>query len=146
MARVHELAIGADLDNLKRVRSFVESTGEALGIAPAVLGDLCLVVDEAVTNIIIHGYDGADGFVNVLMNCDNDAVIITIRDSAKPFNAELVATPDLDASLAERKLGGLGVFLIRKMTDEAEFRSLPGGGNELRMVKRGVMKGKNREG
>jgi anti-sigma regulatory factor (Ser/Thr protein kinase) len=135
MSQVFEASIEADLDNLKQARSFIESSGKALGVKSDTLGDLCLVVDEAVTNIILHGYDGREGNVDLQMEQDGDAVVITIRDTAKSFDAADVETPHLETSLREREFGGMGVFLIRKLTDEAEFRTLPGG-NELRLVKR----------
>jgi len=138
MSRVFEFSIEADLGNLKEVRSFIESSGNSLGVKSDTLGDLCLVVDEAVTNIILHGYDGRDGNVDVQMERSGDSVVISIRDTAKPFDAADVKTPHLETSLREREFGGMGVFLIRKLTDEAEFRTLPAGGNELRLVKRGA--------
>jgi serine/threonine-protein kinase RsbW len=135
MSRFFEFSIEADLENLKEVRSFIESSGNALGVISDTLGDLCLVVDEAVTNIILHGYDGRDGNVDVQMERDGDSVVISIRDTANSFDAADVETPHLETSLREREFGGMGVFLIRKLTDVAEFRSLPGQGNELRLVK-----------
>ena len=136
MTQVFEYSIEADLENLKEARSFIESSGNALGLNSDTLGDLCLVVDEAVTNIILHGYDGRDGTVDIQMERDGDSIVISIRDAAKSFDAADVETPHLKTSLREREFGGMGVFLIRKLTDEAEFRTLPAGGNELRLVKR----------
>jgi len=80
MSQVFEASIEADLDNLKQARSFIESSGKALGVTSDTLGDLCLVVDEAVTNIIIHGYDDRDGNVDIQMERDGDAIVISIRD------------------------------------------------------------------
>ncbi len=138
MPQVFEFSIEADLGNLKEIRSFIESSGKGLGVDPVTLGDLCLVVDEAVTNIILHGYNGQGGAVDVQVKREGDDVVISIRDQADAFNAKDVETPHLDTSLAEREFGGMGVFLIRKLTDEAEFRTLAGQGNELRLLKRGA--------
>jgi serine/threonine-protein kinase RsbW len=135
MSRVFEFSIEADLENLKEVRSFILKSGNTLGVKNDTLGDLCLVVDEAVTNIVLHGYDGREGTVDVQMERDGDSVVISIRDTAESFDAAEVETPHLETSLREREFGGMGVFLIRKLTDEAEFRALPGQGNELRLVK-----------
>jgi serine/threonine-protein kinase RsbW len=135
MSRVFEFSIEADLENLKEVRSFILKSGNTLGVKNDTLGDLCLVVDEAVTNIVLHGYDGREGNVDVQMERDGDSVVISIRDTAESFDAADVETPHLETSLREREFGGMGIFLIRKLTDEAEFRTLPGLGNELRLVK-----------
>ena len=136
MPRVFELAVDANLENLGEIRSFIRRAGAALGVRDDVLGDLCLVVDEAVTNVIVHGYQGAGGTVDIHVQRDGDAVVILLRDQARTFDGRGVESPHLDESLAERKPGGMGVYLIRKLTDEAVYRPLPGRGNELRLVKR----------
>lgn len=139
MPQVFELAVDADLENLREIRAFVQQAGAALGVRDDALGDLCLVVDEAVTNVILHGYQGAGGPVEIHVQQDGDAVVILLRDRAPAFDGRGVEAPHLDESLAERKFGGMGVYLIRKLTDEAEYRPRAGHGNELRLVKRGAI-------
>ena len=135
MSQVFEYSAEAGLDNLKKFRTFVESSGNALGVNADTLGDLCLVVDEAVTNTIIHGYDGQEGTVTIHVSREGENLVISIFDKAKSFDGSDVEAPHLETSLAEREFGGMGVFLIRKLTDQAEFRNLPDGGNELYLVK-----------
>ena len=137
--QVFDLSVKASLDKLKEVRDYIDQAGARLGVSESALGDLRLVVDEAVTNVILHGYGDIDGIVEVHMAGDGDAVIIRIRDRAKTFDASQVDTPKLDTALKDRPFGGMGIFLIRKMTDEAEFLPLPGGGNEIRLLKRGAI-------
>jgi serine/threonine-protein kinase RsbW len=139
MPQVFELAVEADLENLREIRAFVQQAGAALGVRDDALGDLCLVVDEAVTNVILHGYQGASGPVEIHVQRDGDAVVVLLRDRAPAFDGRGVEAPHLDESLAERKFGGMGVYLIRKLTDEADYRPRTGHGNELRLVKRGVI-------
>ena len=134
-----DLSIKASLDNLLKVRQYIDQAGERLGVNESALADLRLVVDEAVTNVIIHGYGDLDGMVELNMERDGGAVIIRIRDRAKTFDASHISAPQLDTALKDRPFGGMGVFLIKKMTDEAEFLPLPGGGNEIRLVKRGAI-------
>ena len=139
MERVFDLSIKASLDNLLKVRQYINQAGERLGVNESALADLRLVVDEAVTNVIIHGYGDLDGVVELHMEGDGDSVIIHIRDQAESFDASHVNKPQLDKALKDRPFGGMGIFLIKKMTDEAEFLPLPGGGNEIRLVKRGAI-------
>ena len=134
--QVFDLSIKASLDNLLKVRQYINQMGERLGVNEGALADLCLAVDEAVTNVIIHGYDDIDGLVELHMERDGDAVVIRIRDRAKTFDPSHVNAPQLDTALKDRPFGGMGIFLIKKMTDEAVFLPLPGGGNEIRLVKR----------
>ena len=137
--QVFDLSVNASLDNLQKVRRYIDQAGASLGVNEEAMGDLRLVVDEAVTNVIIHGYGDLDGVVELHMEGEGDAVIIRIRDRAKTFDPSHVSTPQLDIALKDRPFGGMGIFLIRKMTDEAEFLPLPGGGNEIRLVKRGAI-------
>jgi len=143
MSQVFEFSTVAELENLKKVRSFIKNSGNTLGVNGETLGDLCLVVDEAVTNIILHGYEGQDGTIDIQLSREGDSVVISICDKAKSFDAKKVDSPHLDTSLADREYGGMGVFLIRKIADEAEFLALPGGGNELRLLKRNAFSHKH---
>ena len=130
-----EYSVDARLEELQRVRAFVDRTGATLGLNAKTLGDLRLIVDEAVTNIIVHGYGDQSGRVTILMEIDGGAVVVRIRDNARPFEADAVPRPHLEESLEKRAPGGMGIHLIRKLSDEAVFKSGPGG-NELRIVKR----------
>jgi serine/threonine-protein kinase RsbW len=137
--QVFDLSVKANLDNLQKVRQYIDQAGANLGVNEEAMGDLRLVIDEAVTNVIIHGYGDDDGVVEIHMEAEGDAVVIRIRDHAETFDPSDVNAPQLDTALKDRPFGGMGIFLIRKMTDEAEFLPLPGGGNEIRLVKRGVI-------
>jgi len=138
-ARAFDLAVNASLDNLQEVRSFIDRAGASLGISESVLGDLRLAVDEAVTNVVLHGYGNAGGDVELHMRADGDDAVISILDRAGRFDPHDVKPPRLDTPLHDRPAGGMGIFLIRQMTDLAEFLPRPGGGNEIRLVKRGVI-------
>jgi len=137
--QVFDFLVKASLDNLQEIRSYIDRVGARLGVNESALGDLRLAVDEAVTNVILHGYGKLDGIVELHMQSDGDAVVIRIRDRARTFDPSQVSAPQLDTALRNRPLGGMGIFLIRKMMDEAEFLPLPGGGNEIRLVKRGAI-------
>jgi len=102
--QVFDLSVKASLDNLQVVRDYITQAGNRLGVNDEALGDLLLVVDEAVTNVVIHGYgadgfDGGDGLVELHMEADGDAVIIHIRDRAETFDPSHVGSPQLDTAL-----------------------------------------------
>lgn len=137
--QVFDLSVQASLDNLEEVRAYIDRAGASLGVNERTLGDLRLVVDEAVTNIIIHGYDGSEGEVELHMHAEGDAVVIRIRDRAGSFDPGGVNDPQLGTAFKDRPFGGMGLFLIREMTDEADFLPRAGGGNELRLLKRGAI-------
>lgn len=129
------LSISAQLDRLASVRGFVRETAADAGCSDEVVDDLVQAVDESVTNVIEHGYMGRPGNVEVELECAPERVTIRIRDTAPPFDPTEVPTPDTTAPLAARRLGGMGVHLARVLTDEMRHRILPGGGNELTLIK-----------
>lgn len=137
--QVFDLSVNASLENLREIRSYIDQAGARLGVSESALGDLRLVVDEAVTNVILHGYGELDGVVEIHMEADGNDVIIRIRDQAKTFNSSQVDAPHLDTALKDRPFGGMGIFLIKEMTDAAEFLPRPGGGNEIRLLKRAAI-------
>jgi serine/threonine-protein kinase RsbW len=137
--RVFDLSVNASLENLAAIRSYIDRAATRLGVSESALGDLRLVVDEAVTNVIQYGYDDSEGVVEIHMHAEEDAVVLSIRDRARRFDPTQVEAPQLHTALKDRPFGGMGIFLIREMTDEAIFLPRPGGGNELRLVKRGAI-------
>jgi anti-sigma regulatory factor (Ser/Thr protein kinase) len=133
------LALRAGLVNLDEFRAYIDRVGTALGLGSPLLGDLRLVVDEAVTNIVLHGYGGKGGPVELQLAREGGDIVVLIRDEAPPFNPDAVEEPDLDAALPQRKPGGMGIFLMRQMMDEVVFQPQPGGGNELGVPPRSSM-------
>jgi len=137
--KVFDLSVNASLENLAEIRSYIDRAATRLGVSESALGDLRLVVDEAVTNVIQYGYADSEGVVEIHMHAEEDAVVLSIRDRARRFDPAQVEAPQLHTALKDRPFGGMGIFLIREMTDEAIFLPRPGGGNELRLVKRGAI-------
>jgi anti-sigma regulatory factor (Ser/Thr protein kinase) len=130
-----EFTLEAQLESLGDCRAYIDAKGQALGLESPLLGDLRLVVDEAVTNIVLHAYQGEGGPVELQLSRDGDDVVVLIRDQGPAFDPDGVAEPALNTALAERKPGGMGIFLMRQMMDEVTFAPQPQGGNELRLVK-----------
>ncbi len=131
------LEIRADLDDLGRVRDFINEhvPPESLGGDGA--GELLLAVDEAVSNVIMHGGSRADGRIEVQVARNPDATWVRIRDEARLFNPVAAREPDLDVSPLEREeAGGFGLALIRRLVDELSYRVTEAGGNELLLVKK----------
>jgi serine/threonine-protein kinase RsbW len=132
------LRITAKLESLGQIRRFVQGAAMARNAGPATLRHILLAVDEASTNIIVHGYRGQDGTIEVEVAREGENLIIRLRDTAEPFDPTAVPPPDLAVPLAQRPIGGLGVQLIRQTMDEVRHRVTPEGGNELTLVRRCV--------
>jgi serine/threonine-protein kinase RsbW len=133
----HErLRLPAELSRLAEVRALVRDVAER-GDAPAVcLDDLVQAVDEAATNIIVHGYRGASGELEIEAGIEDDRVIVTLLDRAPAFDPTTVPEPDLATAPEQRRPGGMGVHLIRQAMDEVRHAPRPGGGNILTMARR----------
>jgi serine/threonine-protein kinase RsbW len=141
--RSASLRIEARLDNLKVIREYVEAVAHDAGLPEMKIYDLVLAVDEAATNILMHGYqvtnqpgsrEPAAGVVEVEARWEPPALRVTLRDQAPPFDPTLTPVAAELPPLAERMPGGLGIFLIRKTMDEIHYRRTPDGWNELTLV------------
>ena len=95
-----------------------------------------LAVEEIVTNIITHGYRGEPNeSISIDLDLAPEELMILIEDTAPAYNPLLAPRPDVESPLAERKPGGLGVYLSRQLMDGLEYRRLDGK-NQLTIRKR----------
>ena len=80
-----------------------------------------LAVEEAVTNVVTHGYDDSGGDVSIRLESSPAQIAITIIDAGAAFDPTTMPPPDVTADLDHRKIGGLGVHLIRSVMDEVRY-------------------------
>ena len=133
------LRIPAELNELEAMRRFVEEQAQALGVEASAVYDVLLAVDELTMNIVVHGYHSQLGTIEVEMRTVGDALEVRLRDQAPPFDPTLVSTPDTTLPLEQRPAGGMGILLARHFMDSMIHRILPQGGNELILLKKGVV-------
>jgi serine/threonine-protein kinase RsbW len=133
------LQVAADVAQLATIRAFVEQHARAFGIDAFGAYDLILAVNEAATNIVVHGYRGRPGAIEIELRQLGDAIEIQLRDQAPLFDPTQVPAPDLTLPLHKRPLGGMGVHVTRELMDIIRYRVTPEGGNELTLVKRAVI-------
>jgi serine/threonine-protein kinase RsbW len=123
-ARAEYITLGRlALSGLSRVRPLPEET----------LGDLKLALTEACTNSVRHAYqEGRVGAVEILYELEPDRIVVEVADEGEGFTPEgLDALTDGD----DLNEGGLGIAIIRAVSDEVEFGAGRGGGSRLRFVK-----------
>jgi serine/threonine-protein kinase RsbW len=92
-------------------------------------------VDEASTNVVKHAYKGRGGFFQISCELQGHDIVITIRDRGKQFDPNSVPLPDVEADLENRKVGGLGIYMMKKMMDEVRYNFDLKEGNSLQMRK-----------
>jgi len=136
------LEIPAELDRLADVREAVRDVARSCEAPITCTDDLVQAVDEAVTNIIIHGYRGAPGAIALSAELIGDDIVITLEDRAPTFDPVSVPPPDLTVPPHRRRPGGMGIHLIRLATDSVRHRPRPGGGNILTLTRSRVAKAK----
>jgi serine/threonine-protein kinase RsbW len=139
---LYMLRITASLDNLETVREYVKGCATTLGASQEDIFGLMLAADEAVTNIIQHGYCGKMGFIEIESEQTGPELLIHIRDEAPRFDPTGIPEPDLTLPLEKRPLGGLGMHLIRKYMDQVAYQYTTDGRNHLMLRKKFVTGGK----
>ncbi len=126
----------ARFEFLDEIRNFVAEVAREGGFTEKAIYSLQLAADEAASNIIEHAYQGvANASLQITCDMQDDELIITMRDSGKPFDPSNVKQPNLKAGLSKRQIGGLGVYLMRKIMDEVRYESNTKTGNLLTMTK-----------
>ncbi len=130
-----KLELTSDPGQLQKAREGIEAWIRGIGWAPHDIADMVLAVDEALTNVIRHGYQGATGqpiYVTVDALADRPTgvgVQIRIRDFGRQVPLDKICGRDLE----DIRPGGLGVHIIKSVMDFSEYRHISDGGTELVM-------------
>jgi serine/threonine-protein kinase RsbW len=127
--------VPAQLDRLADIRALVREVAIEGGAPPVCLDDLVQAVDEAATNIVVHGYGHETGPIDVDARVEDEHVVIELRDRAPAFDPTVVPEPDLSIPPLQRRPGGMGLHLIRLATDSMSYRPRLGGGNILTLTR-----------
>jgi anti-sigma regulatory factor (Ser/Thr protein kinase) len=131
-----KISVPAELQNLGVIRRFVQETAIALGCDRKAVADMLQAVEEAAANVVVHGYRGQPGDIEVEVSLEKSVLVIRLRDRAILFDPTSVPPPDLTRPLEERRLGGLGVHLARHFTDSMTYRVTDDGRNELTLQRK----------
>ncbi|MFQ5639121.1 MAG: ATP-binding protein [bacterium] len=129
-----QVTVPAKIDSLDSLRVFITRIGKRHGYSNKVVNAFKLAVDEAATNIIRHAYNDDAGMITVRAKIENDSLTLSFIDQGVYFDPKTVDNPDLNHYVDIGKKGGLGIFIIRKLMDEIDYRRIAEG-NELRMTK-----------
>lgn len=130
------LVVTSDTKYLMLVRDFVSRLIRQSSLPYDEENKVILAVDEAVSNIIEHGYErGMEGSIEVEVEADDHQFKIIIRDTGKTFDPESIPDPDIGEHVASGKKRGLGIFLMRQIMDEVRYKFQDGVKNELTLVK-----------
>ncbi|MHB2153749.1 SpoIIE family protein phosphatase [Calditrichota bacterium GD2] len=133
--RKEEITIPAQMSYLTQVRDFIERIGKKFRFDDKIINSFKLVVDEACTNIIRHGYrDIKNGEITIKAIIRRLSLTIIIIDQGISYDPRQANTPDLDKYIKIGKKGGLGILMMRKLMDDMQY-AVTERGNELRLTK-----------
>ena len=133
---MEKITVEAVLDNLQTVIDFATEHLEVRDCPMKISMQIELVVEEIFVNIASYAYHPEIGKATFCMEFEDapQAVLMTFIDSGKPYNPLEKIDPDTNLDIAEREIGGLGIFLVKKNVDEI-FYEYADGKNILRMKK-----------
>jgi len=127
----------AKFEYLDEIRDFVGEIARSGGFSDKDIYNIQLATDEAASNIIEHAYeDQPAGILELSCGMKDDTITIILIDHGESFDPSEIPLPDLKADLSDRKIGGLGIFLMRKLMDEVHYEPKPDKSNVLTMIKR----------
>ena len=132
-----ELLVNSRTENLTAVREFISSTVEEVKIPPDIAGDIVLAVDEACTNIIKHAYKYSPaGNIKIKLTYSDKKIVVEITDHGASFHPDAVPKPDLKKYFEEKRVGGLGMYLMKSLMDDIHYKSIPGKFNQVLLTKK----------
>ena len=127
--------LGNALAELPPTLDWLEAALRGAGIAAAIVGELRLIAEEGLSNVIRHGYaDSARHSIEVTLDIGGGEILLVLRDDGRPFNPLAAPARDPHTPIAERA-GGWGIPLLQRLVDRADYRR-EGNANVLYLVKR----------
>lgn len=111
-----------NLAEIGKLRQELDNFGQALGLSSKTQSELNLILEEVVTNVISYAYrDARQHKILVKAELRDAELVIEVEDDGDPFNPLQVPSPDLESPLEQRKVGGLGLHLVREFTNSMEY-------------------------
>lgn len=122
----YQLRIPSQTDNLELIREFVSRVARKVGFKDDAISKIELAVDEACANVIEHAYQKNEKKnIDVVIQIDYQKFTIIITDHGRGFDPKKIKQPDMKEYLAQMRVGGLGIYLMRTLMDEIDFNVQP---------------------
>ena len=127
-------SLSPELEDIGSLFRMVEAFGEANNLPEPKVYVVNLMLDELVTNMVMHGSSNADALnADIRLQLDSDGLTLTLEDDGQPFDPTGVETPDVDAALEDRQVGKLGLHFVNTLADRLSYR-LDNGRNRLKVT------------
>ena len=113
----------SNLSELDALCQKLEKFGESMGLSKKCIFEANLALDELFTNIISYGFDDKNEHtITITIALQNDDLVVNIEDDGIPFNPTQTETPNLECSIEEYRIGGLGIHLAKNLMDEVCYQ------------------------
>jgi serine/threonine-protein kinase RsbW len=131
-----KITVSSSTDNLSTVRNFIKTAANDAGFDKDTSNKIVLAADEACTNIIKHAYKFShNGKIGINVSFRNKRFTVSISDTGEHFNSSSIPEPDLKKYYQEKRVGGLGMFLMKKLMDEVKYSQPNEKKNKVTLVK-----------
>lgn len=116
------MTIGADRSEIAKINAAFAAFADAHALPTSVRRCMHVALDELLSNTTMHGFAGREGGeVTVEAVLHPDRLSVTVTDDGRPFDPLGMAAPDTTLTTQARRIGGLGIHLVRRMMDEVSY-------------------------
>jgi anti-sigma regulatory factor (Ser/Thr protein kinase) len=135
-----ELQIVNKIPEIEKVCNSITTFSRQNSVDEKIIANLYLAIDELLTNIINYGYkDEKEHPIKIRYSIENELLTLQIEDDSYPYDPNDAPLPDLTRDLEDRKIGGLGIYLVKSMMDDIKYIT-KNGINTLTLTKKLTIK------
>lgn len=121
------IILANDISEISRLNEFIEEIGNEFSLAPDVIFNLTLVLEEAVVNVINYAYPKEEHeYIYLSARMHEESIVLVLTDTGKEFDPTAAPEADVTLSAEDRQIGGLGIFLIRQIMNEVKYERIEG--------------------
>lgn len=131
---MESLKIPAKLENLPKMFDHIREASSRQGFVEEQVNKIQLACEEALVNVISYAYPSKEGDLEISCENKESSIEIAIIDWGIPFDPLSIPAPDILLPIEERKIGGLGIFMIRELMDDVIYKR-DGSRNILTLIK-----------
>lgn len=122
-----KLILQNEVAEISKLAIFIEELGEEFELSPELVFNLNLVLEEAVSNVILYAYPKEEHqIISLIARKKDNQLIFILTDSGKEFDPTQAPDADITLSAEDRPIGGLGIFLIRQIMNTVEYQRING--------------------
>ena len=133
----NKLVVKSSTSNLITIRKFINSKAKSYGFISEEIEDIVLAIDEACTNIIEHSYHSKPNFdIEITVSFSGDNFIVKIIDYGETFEPSSIKELNLELYRKQRRVGGLGVYLMKTLMDDVRYTSVKNKYNQVLLSKK----------